>query len=51
VIMQTQHLPFLLGNRHKRRGLLKAVKEADCVIAVSDGVRVPTKRSGSPANG
>lgn len=49
VIMQTQHLPFLLGNRHKRRGLLKAVKEADCVIAVSDGVRRTYEAIGVPS--
>lgn len=49
VIMQTQHLPFLLGNPHKRRGLLKALKEADCVIAVSDGVRRTYEAIGVPS--
>ncbi len=51
VIMQTQHLPFLLGNWHKRRGLLQAVKEADASLPCQTGSAVPTKRSGFPANG
>ena len=39
VVVQTQHLPFLLSHPGKRRGLLRAVGGVDRVIAVSEGVR------------
>lgn len=58
VVVQTQHLPFLLSHPRKRQGLLRSLAAADRIIAVSDGVRrtyevvgVPTRCLVTIANG
>lgn len=48
VVVQTQHLPFLLSHPGKRRALLRTVGGVDRVIAVSDGVRRTYEAIGVP---
>lgn len=48
VVVQTQHLPFLLSHPGKRGALLRSVGGVDRVIAVSDGVRRTYEAIGVP---
>lgn len=49
VIVQTQHLPFLLSNPRKRQAFLHAIEPVDRIIAVSEALRRTYERLGVPA--
>ena len=49
VIVQTQHLPFLLSNPRKRHAFLHAIEPVDRIIAVSEALRRTYERLGVPA--
>jgi glycosyltransferase involved in cell wall biosynthesis len=48
VVVQTQHLPFLVSHPRKRRAFHHAIEEVDRLIAVSDGLRRTYERIGVP---
>lgn len=47
-VVQTQHLPWLLADRGKRRPFFRAVQQVDRLIAVSEGQRRTYERIGVP---
>ena len=48
VVVQTQHLPYLVSHPRKRRAYHHAIEEVDRLVAVSDGVRRTYSRIGVP---
>ena len=49
VVVQTQHLPFLVSSPRKRRAYHHGIEEVDRLVAVSHGLRRTYQRIGVPA--